>query len=472
MYWFCNADGETIVNPMPNLNTNHLNDQYCRVPAIAGPENHNNDAIRIKCLMLSRAIFLVSSLCLSATSFAMVALEEDEMSEVSGAGLALGLQDIRIQASPTTYLEMLGTNPPGGSVLDRGDFRFYGFALSGTTPTATWFGLCGVGYAGMGCPIGDTIDLLSPFDNPLLIRVQSYNGINHLGVNSSQTVFEWLGPTSMDPYRYAYWGELVVGSNVTGTANRLQGQVIMNDAKLISRVNGADRNAKIRIVKHTDPGDQTVGFIWHNHWQGDFRFSTAQDFFSPDAFGAPPSFNQREGFYALNIQTYVPLGHMFYQDIILDDVGGTGNFRVELTRPNGSSAAVYNDFYSIAGANGYQRAGRSNRYYETHGYFRIGDWTPPCPGGSTNCLAPAAGGVKNGIADTNDGIFFASWDPVAASAQFNAFSSRPDTSNVDTGSIGTLNNTNNGNRNIVNLGDGRIEGMLFQHFELRTLGVN
>lgn len=421
---------------------------------------------------------------LSAGTCAMTAIDDQEMSEISGTGLAFGLEDVRIQAGPTTYFEATGTVPSAGP-FKRGDVRWYGFALSGSNPVTSWGGTCGAGINGMGCPIGDTIDNLAAFDNPYILRVFDYNAQpsgaltrNYSGAPTSQAVLEYLAPTNADPYRYAAWIEIVVGANIQ---DKIQGQAIMTNAKL----NSSDgKNSKIRIVKHTDPSDPTVGFIWENHWQGDFRYSVNQTFFSPDTAGVTPFYTDVEGAYALNIQTFVPLGQLFYQSIILDDLEGVddGNFRIELTRPNPLSADVYEDFYSIAGQNGYQRGGRSARYGETHGYFRIGDWTPACRTGNVNCTTPMAG-TKNGVQDTTDGLFFVAYDQFSTSARFNAFSDReaiypngqaPGGGNSDIDNISTiprLNNSNNNNYNQINLGDSRIEGILFQHFELRTRGI-
>lgn len=408
-------------------------------------------------------------------------LEEEELSRVTGEGIAIGLEDIRLATGPSTRLEIIGEDVPGDA-FQRADARWYGFTLSGDDPQSTWVGSCGAGIDGMGCPIGGQIEYLAPFDNPYLLRTFDYEGISYLGPSTTQTVFELLGPTEHDPYRYSAWVEFVIG----GT-EYLQGQAMLSNARLFREDGGERHNSKIRMLSHTDPDDPTIAFIWHNHWQGDFRYSVNQAFSSQDAEGVPPLFTDVEGFYARGLDVYMPLGHMFYQSLVLDHVpdengNQTGNFRLELTRPNPNADQVLEDFYSTADASGYQRTGRPDRYYETHGHFRIGDWTPSTTcerdtsGEASNCI-PAMTGTMNTPFSTDSGLFFVARDQQSSGAEFFAYAEQPEVPTGDdlkdnyTADDGFNTISAEAWTNQVNLGDGRIEGMLIQHMELRTLGI-
>jgi hypothetical protein len=400
----------------------------------------------------------------ASTGTALVALEDSQLSDVTGEGIALGFTDMRLTAGPTTFFEATGDPPPPGTGFQQADGRYYGISMSGNTGQSSWVGFCGAGSNDMGCPIGDTIDFFAPFDNPFVLRAFNYSRITFTGATQSQSILELLAPTNSDPWRMATWSEVVVGGN---TANRMQGQILLTDSKLSvaqPNLSVARSNNKFRIVKHTDPADPTVGFIWENSYEGDFRFSINQVFASPDVYGVPPIFSATEGFYALNIQAYVPLGQMFYQDLILDDTpANDGNFRIELTRvPN--SVNAYTDFYSLAVADaqnaGYTRVGRPERYYETHGFFKVG-----APGTTNNSGSLGATGTKT--TDITDGIFFHKGD---TSATFTAAANRPAIN--PGGNPGAPVGYSYGGLTRVNIGDVNIEGLLIQHMEITTCSAS
>ena len=412
-------------------------------------------------LSILRAVAALGLLCASTGVAALVALEDEQLSGVTGEGIALGFTDIRLTAGPTTFFEFTGDTPPGGTGFQQADGRYYGISLSGNTGGSSWTGFCGAGINDMGCPIGNTINYFAPFDNPFVLRAFDYSRITYTGATQSQPILELLAPTNSDPWRFATWSEVVVGAN---TNNRMQGQILLKDSKLSvaqPNLSVARSNNKFRMLKHTDPSDPTVGFIWENSYEGDFRFSINQAFASPDVYGVTPIFGATEGFYALNVQAYVPLGQMFYQDVILDDTpANDGNFRIELTRlPN--SVNAYNDFYSLAGANnninvGYTRAGRPERYYETHGFFKVGS-----SGTINNTGSLGAGGTKT--RNNTDGIFFYKGDTAGT---FTAYAERPAIN--PGGNPGGPVSYTYGGLPTVNIGDVNIEGMLIQHLEITT----
>lgn len=487
---------------------------------------------------LIRQVFLALLLLPAAAHAAMVALEDEELSEQTGAAITIGWENLRFLAGPTTYLEAKGDftlAPP--APWKRGDLRYYGFGYSGITPVASYAGTCSAGYNGLGCPIGNVIPYFMSFDNPLIIRVFDYTGIRVGGTALTQTVFEFLGPTNSSPFRYSWWADLLVNNSNT---TRLQGQAVSNNVKLSTVENGVRNNMKIRLVRHSDALDPTIGLIWENHWSGDFRYSVNQAFYSADTFGVPPVFTSAEGMYALNVKSFWPLGQLHYQSWIFDDVPtDPGNFRWEITRPN--TAGAYANFYAVATGDtlGYRRrdpasgviAKPSNaaltaaNWYRTHAYLTFGDWWPnvnqyahPNNGGVALPTHPnhwfdsglagcsAATTVTNGTGcngrySTSDGMFFVSYDPSGGGnppnpsptpagggeyrpgaytaytgARFYAFSDVLNPGDYDGGDdnrkgVNRTNNPWNGPTNSVNLGDGRIYGILVNHIELKTRGI-
>jgi hypothetical protein len=445
-------------------------------------------------------------LVLSPAAPALIPLPDEELSNHTGAAIAIGWENLRFLSGATTYLEALGDSTlPPVAPWKRGDLRWYGFGYSGVTPVSGYAGPCTAGIGGMGCPIGDTIPYFMPFDNPLLIRVQDYTALRFSGSSLTQTVFEFLGPTDSSPFRYSWWGEVMVNQNQNDI---LQGQAISNNVKLstVDQPGGSRNNMKIRIVKHTNLSDPTLGFIWENHWAADFRYSVNQAFYSADTYGVAPVFTSTEGFYTRNIRVFMPVGQLHYQSLIVDDVGGSGNFRWEVTRP--TSAGAYTHFYaqSAGDTQGYTRSGlptgtalTAPNWYRTHGYFEFGDYFPaddafapagigsnvwpathPTSGAGScaNAAAlPATQGVGcNGRFSISDGMFFVSYDQTSNAARFTAFSDVLNVGDFDGGGnnvygVARINNPYNGLTNVVNLGDSRFKGILINHLEIRTTGL-
>ncbi|MDQ8037825.1 MAG: hypothetical protein REI12_10405 [Pedobacter sp.] len=467
---------------------------------------------------------------------AMQGLDDSGLSEVTGTGLAIALTNYQTGWGATSYLEAVGTDVTDTTLksygFTRADAYWYGGTYSGANSVRAWAGTCGAGIGNLGCPIGGLIAKFAPYDNPLLLRVfnytQSPSGAQLLDYAGNQvtslnprTIFEVLGPTKQDPFKFSFWAEeRVVGTpTAPGSTGTLQSQVIMGNSTLTSPVNGVAGNSKVRLLQASRATDQTFGLIWENHYQGDFRFSVNQQAASPGVAGLAPMFSDYEGMYARNIKTYVPLGQLFYQTLTFDDpIAGKngaslpaaavrGNFVIDLTSiPN--TTAVYNDFYGYTGAytdgGAFTAQTKSARYNETHGYFSIGSITS---GVFNNCSGSTPTASSACIKDTNDGVFFSAWHPSNASAQFKAFANRPDVSQYHTyggngdgplalpyacgnyntgGGCGTATNADIGAGgsgggvapagsgfmvNSVNLGDVEIKGMLIQHLKITTLGA-
>jgi len=388
-------------------------------------------------------MLLGAALTLGASQvLALQEMSDDSMSEVQGAGLAFGLDDIRFQMAPTSYIEQIGGAAGADTSFKRGDLRWSGFTMSGWSAgeaagsRQTWAGSCADGFNNMGCPISsEGIDNYANHDNPFVLRVferqmvglnaagddwigdEVVDGVSPEGVN--RTVLELLGPSDSQDFRWAFWGEIQASetdlngdiSTVLGTL-RSQNLILGKPATFVKppSIAGTDpatnsvegpvlqlfqyRGARVDGGGELLSPDETFGLLYHSRLSGDYRFSVNQISDAVDADPAP-QFSNEEGLYFTNVNAYLPLGQLYYQSIVLDsvrpgpNVAGDGNFIIELTRiPDDSN--VYNDFYSASGPQGYQRTGRNDRYYETHGYVEWGDYFPDCQAGQINCL-PGSG---------------------------------------------------------------------------------
>lgn len=113
----------------------------------------------------------------------MQALNDEGMSDVSGAGLSFPFESLRFQMAPTSFIELTGATTTG-TTLKRGDVRYYGLAMSkGSTRTGVetytidntggvdWFGNgCTGGTFGLGCPMTSYgITNYSNVDNPYVL---------------------------------------------------------------------------------------------------------------------------------------------------------------------------------------------------------------------------------------------------------------------------------------------------------------
>lgn len=364
-------------------------------------------------------MLLGAALTLGASqAMALQELDDSSLSEVQGAGLAFAFEDFRFQMAPTSYFEQMGGEPDPNTTFNRGNFRWIGTTISsgedvsgelyhfsdygagahGFAPTAT----CSISISSLDCPIArGPVKGYADLNNPFLLRVREYEAVGRAAINGdwvegeTNTVAELIGPTRSSPFRWSFWGEVEV-TNDAGTTQLglLQNQEIIIGAP-VSRFkpdgsNAADDGTAIDhkgdasiagpiFRMFSNQTDNSLGMIYHHRLSGDYRFSVAQS--SADNSHGVPTFAPEEGMYFTNVNAYLPLGQIHYQSLILDGTANKdGNFIVELSRlPDDPQA--YNDFYSSADASGYQRSGRPDRYYETHGYVRWGDKFPDSPGG-------------------------------------------------------------------------------------------
>ncbi|MBA3979292.1 MAG: hypothetical protein C0462_01695 [Alcanivorax sp.] len=413
----------------------------------------------------------------------MVALEDDEMAGVSGAGLAFVMDDFSMRWAPTSYIELTGATPDPAALDEgwrRGDARYYGLSITnGGIAGADWYGNGCSGSAAFGnealaCPLGIDnnygITSLASIYDPYVLRAYQYSGHDYTGqyrddpsgTNQMPTVMELIGPSYTDPWRWAFWGELEVDreNNVSaigasnnsvvggGGADFLQSQTIIHGKPTTMGVYDdvtntwleAPKPTILRLMRTTGQGAEadTFGITYQSALSGDFRFSVRQTANSPDLLHTVPDFDDKEGMYFKNVDAFLPLGVLHYQTINFDAVrdgsgNATGDFVIELTRiPN--IPHIYNHFYCGAIENSGDCATTNgvldSPNEETRGYVRWGDFTGVNM--ATGAGLPTADSVTNGI-------YFVGGDV--------------------------------GNEQVTNIGISRIEGMRIHHLKITTLGA-
>jgi hypothetical protein len=466
------------------------------------------------------ATFLIAlSLLLSGIVYALDALDDQGMEQVSGMGIALAFDNFQFAMAPTSYFEQVGVVPAGACTTTgatagnyncwrRGDMRWYGVNISGAGGTSDglqWDDTTACSSSSLACPRGGTVANFSPYDNPYLIRAWSPQGMDYNGtVDTTKAIYEFLAPTNQPNYTFSWWGEIETGSTRnTATQALATGAGTLLKSQTIIRGNAA--GSIFRLFQTTD-ASQTFGMYYHSYLQGDFRFSVAQADNTHDGIGVVPTFDVSEGMFFHNVQAYVPLGQLYYQALTINPVGVAGGFAINLTAlPN--TVAVYNLAYSLnatdistagcaatpdpTGSNGCGFAtayanntggATSAAYQLTHGYIRYGGWTAAGNPGGLNTIN------SNNNTSTGDGISMAA---CSTCTTFNAYASSPvridkrgptndmqQTAdyNCNTGNTGGC-STTAGFTNIsasagdttrtyptsaVNLGDSRIEGLMFQ----------
>lgn len=395
----------------------------------------------------------------------LTAIDDDSLSEVTGEGIAVALQDFRLATDPHSYIEAIGTTPPSGAPFKLGNGRWYGLSMTGTGAGTMWDGSACTGSGDLSCPVGTAgVPWLAPFDNPFILRVFNYNKLNYQGASQDWTVFESLVPTNHDPFRQAFWGEIEALNGDGSVAGVLQSQSIMTNVNL--------GGTRVRLFQTANTADPTLGLTADWRLKGNFRFSVAQAAGSPNAIKTPPKFDNNEGLYYKNVDTFLPLGQLHYQAVTLNDLASVddGNFVIELTPISSSQSAIYNDFYSLnsGDSTGYATAfaarsnGASTRYYETHGHVRWGNF-----------------GTTNAATASDDGIYFGSIPGGTITARVQnggeevkeldgsgtGYYASPQGSNA----YGPTNYTSTApNTAFVNIGDARIEGLMLQHLRITS----
>jgi len=436
----------------------------------SGQLRSSNDKVsrrsRLGVLLLSVA------LSCSAPVVAMEELAEDDLRGATGEGIALALDSFSFRMAPTSYIEMTGS-----AVIDtasatdaysrgwrRGDLRWYGLSMTGgeSADGVDWYsptgaagaGTCAPGSDGLGCPMGRAAvkDFASVY-NPYLIRVFQYAGYNYQGnclgtvvsgacsavTAASPTVYEFIGPSKGDAWRWSFWGQLdVAQGGAVGDQGYLQSQTIIRGKN--STLDGKSTKLQLLQTPTTVVAEQSLSLVYESRLSGDFRFSVGQKAVGTEARNNVPDFNDSEGMYFKNVDAFLPLGQLNYQTMVFrsDTSVLDGDFILELT-PIPNISNIYNSFYcgtntcttstftspgaGAIGAISYSYDQIASPSSSTHGYVR---W------GLTTGAAPTEGSTT----DTTNGIYFK--DNAGA---------------------------------ITNIGRARVDGMLIQAMKMTSLGA-
>lgn len=295
-------------------------------------------------------------------------------------------------------------------------------AAGGTGDGYHWNDTTACSSSSLDCPRGSTIALFSPFDNPYQIRANSPAGIAYNGdcVNGAsvgcttpatpinKAIYEFLAPTAQPNYTFSWWGEMESGSTRNSATQTLAtGAGTVLKSQNIIRGNAA--GSIFRLYQFTQAGNQTFGMLYHSRLRGDYRFSVNQadpdgagPIMTTDTIGLPTYFSAIEGMYFRNVDAFLPLGQLYYQALTVSAVGTSGNFEIALT-PIPDTPLVYNKHYALNAGDtrGYETARANNTgglntadYDLTHGFARWGGWS-------------ATGTYTiNAINATDDGIYF------------------------------------------------------------------
>lgn len=441
---------------------------------------------------LSLAGAAATALTLSAAqSFAMEPMTERRMAAVSGSGLALGIEDLRMLTSSTGYIEALGEDKDySGDAYQRADVRWYGLSVSAASSNATGTGST---FSGSNCG-GNNLQcprsangVLVPDDNPFVLRAWDYTGTSPEGrqyltydgsTSGAPTVFELLLPEWHEKLKVSFWGEIGVGLNngiaAEGGADNPASANVSNPASgpfLHSRTildNVSIAGSRVRWFRFSDPNDPTFGLAAKLNITGNMHFSVQQQSSSADQLGVVPDFAAGEGLYFKNVDTYLPLGMLHYQAMTADQVSGGGDFVLEVgpipgTPGDGTNSltAVQKDFYALRedGSGNVNEAGyapiseKPARWQETHGHWRIGN--------------PS---TTNSDHSSSDGLFF------QGTADYTAYAGRPNqdlsesamdadppVSTVDYSQTITASDDYT-----ANLGDVNVEGLLLNQLRVTT----
>lgn len=426
----------------------------------------------------------------------MVEMEEEQMSQVSGTGLAFVFDDFSFRMAPTSYVELTGENPTAPAAAAGwkwGAPRYYGISMtSGSTAGTDWFasdaGGSGCDTSGVGgnlaCPMGVGsgdygVEAFASVYDPFILRVFEYEGYNYSGLWLDQpagtggatdmpTVLEFRGPSNSDTWRWSFWGELEIdrpnnsaldgavnNSVSSGGADFLQSQsiilgkpvaegLIWDSANDTYSVNpNGPRRAVQRWMYTTNSADQTFGVTYDSALSGDFRFSVRQKAGSPDQLHYVPDFDDNEGLYFRNVDAFIPLGTLHYQALTFSGVS-------EYDLSGNKVAPTQNGNFSIELTQIPNTPNVYNHFY--------------CGNQGVDCDLDASGAILLPNPDTHGYVRWGDWSGVDIGA--------------GTGLPGP-NATNNGiyfadgpnTTDVTNLGVARIEGMLIQHMKITSLGA-
>jgi hypothetical protein len=474
---------------------------------------------------IGASLFTFSLACLlPAGAHALAEITDVEMSGVTGTGLAFVFDDFSLRQAPTSYIELIGSEPTVQAAANgwqRGDPRYYGLSMtSGSANGTDWFGN-GCTGGPLACPLGlgdgdYGIDAFASIYDPFVLRVFEYTGFDYQGnwkgadpgnlpggtsVEAMPTILEFKGPSNTDTWRWSFWGELEVGRNAvspagqgtcnssggsaagcSGSADFLQSQTIILGKPVASgyRWNGyngagidqgysatSGKSSILRLMQTQNDADATLGITYQSALSGDFRFSVRQTTTSPDALHWVPDFNDAEGMHFKNVDAFLPLGTLHYQALTFSGVSSFDSNANPIAPTQNGNFTV-----ELTGI-------PNNPSIYSHFY---------CGETDGNCALTAAGAIANPNADTHGYVRWGNWcTDASCTAVIDPYSS----ASLGTGEydLPTYNSTGNGiyytgstrtpadhpgipaNTDTVNIGISRIEGMLIHQLKITTLGA-
>ncbi len=330
-----------------------------------------------------RLLQLLLAATLSAQLPALDELPERELAGVSGEGLGILPENIRIVFDDTAYIRALPRGAPAdgsGVAGGRGnvaDLLWYGFAMSGAD-------------ANLNNRVGGTITSWGTANNPWVFLATSptflwYSGSGSSAPNLPYPVLQYAAPrytagtdftaASVMNLKYAFFGDITVcgaGTPAYGATSICGGLSQINTLRSVSVWDGfAFHGSKYSIFQSTvdygkymgDAAQEflpvqaggsaaddrgSFGAVWLNrinsNSSGVLRFGVGGYTGSgtvPET--ASRSFNANEGVWITDLDINMPVGHLHYQPLIFDN-DANGNLIIEAVRiPNNS--AIYNYAY-------------------------------------------------------------------------------------------------------------------------------
>lgn len=444
-------------------------------------------------------LLLPSLLMASGAATALEALDDEGMSDVSGAGIAFAFDNFSFRMAPTSFIELTGspmsaTVGPGNNAATaaayalgwrRGDLRYYGLSMTGNAATGgtDWYGAAGgcvAGTDGLGCPLGGAIKDFASVYNPYMARVFQYAGFSYEGTclgtvaagvcstvtPASPTVYEFIGPSNGDSWRWSFWGQLDIDNG--GAGNRyLHSQTIILGKN--STRDGKATKLQLLQTPTSVAGEQSLSLVYQSRLSGDFRFSVQKKTAtatSPDLKYVVPDFNDSEGLYFKNVDAFLPLGNLNYQTLVFRNTPtNNGNFIVELTPIPGTGGAasnIYNTHYCgvSTGCTIAPQTGGVNSDSINAGLANCGT-TKVFPCRRVGAFTTTDQVVTNPNADTHGYVRWGLTDAQGGTAPIEG--STTDTSN------GIY--FKDGAGNIRNIGRSKIEGLMLQSLKITSFGA-
>lgn len=403
------------------------------------------------------------------TAGANAALEpvlEDDLGDVTGEGIAILPENIRIVFDPAAYIRTLPRGAPvnsaGGGFTDRAaDLLWYGFAFSGQDGTVT------------AVSSANRIPSWGTASNPWVFRAISTNNLLYDGTSPGYPVLQYSAPrytaagdftdnVNVMNLKYAFYGDIGVCNTGTPTYGSVAACGGLGVAAKLQSISVWDRlsfhGSKYSIFQSTaDYGkymgnagtefmpvvaggavaddDGSFGAVWLNRINssttGVMRFGVGgavSNTTIPQV--TPGTFNANEGIWVTDMDFNMPVGHLHYQPILFDN-DAAGNMIIEVVRIRNLNT-IYNYAYQNYGYTGIDPAAAGANHPAPNVAAKM------CTNATLNCDDATHGQVNFGKIEFKD------------NAGTSILGSR--------GAAGTA-------------ASSRIDGIFVQHLKIKTLGL-